>query len=258
MTDEKTGRLDAFARQIAEQRPNAPQLAQVEQTLVHRFGELAPDGVDQHAAGAAWLIAGNLLSALADQPATVVLDVLRLAGQRLYAGDDVRQSMPCPHVYESGAKCRHVAKGTSAEQLHASMAGHYATYHSAETWPPEPEFDANGRRTAPAKCAGCSRHARPFVAYTDGRTLCSSCCLDRGLTTVDQVREFENHPDAAPMPETHLPPEDARGIIGTCRNCGRPIYWVGDEGEITGRLTTDGAYCEPCYTAESALPEGGE
>lgn len=112
-------------------------------------------------------------------------------------------------------------------------------------------------------CSGCHRASRPFLAYSDGRTLCASCCLDRGYTTMNEVRQFNVHPTAPPLSEADLPSEDARGIVGRCVHCGKPIYVVGAEGEITGRLTTEGAYCDPCYKklggpGEDAAVEPGD
>lgn len=253
MIDEKTARLDAFARQIAEQRPQVgPHVAEFEQQLVTRFGELAPEGADQRIAGAAWMIVANLLGG-ASLPMPVAMAALGLAGQRLYAGDDVRQSMPCPHVYESGAACRHVAKGTSAEQLQASMAGHYATYHSAETWPPEPEriavgakiteyrppVDDYGRATRPGLCARCGEQKEPFNQFAWGGFLCRDCVAA----------------SVAGVAHVTVPSQEARGIVGACRTCGKPVYSIGEEGELTGHITTDGIYCHPCYEKESALPD---
>lgn len=143
-------RLDQFAAAVAEARTTQPALAALGQ-IETQFIDTAMDigaHLDRATVGAAWLILGqlfgtNLASTPPDQQAgqlVALLNVAKLAGQRLYVGDRLPVEMRCPFTYATGAPCTKLIKGSDEKQFDTYMRAHIWQQHPGETWPPkEPE-----------------------------------------------------------------------------------------------------------------------
>lgn len=142
-------RLDQFAAAVSEARDTNPTLAALA-TMEDQFLDTAMDigsHLDRQTVGASWLIAGQLLTTHVQsvppeqQAATLgaLLNVLKLAGQRLYTGDRLPVEMPCPFPYMTGAPCKTVIKAPSQERADLMMGAHVWQQHPGETWPPKPE-----------------------------------------------------------------------------------------------------------------------
>lgn len=139
-------RLDQFAAAVAEARTTQPALAALQPT-VDQFIDTAMDigaHLDRPTLGAAWLILGqlfgtNLASTPPDQQAGVLamlLNVARLAGERLYTGTAIPVEMPCPFPYGTGAPCKSVIKAPNRERADVLLGAHVWQQHPGETWPP--------------------------------------------------------------------------------------------------------------------------
>lgn len=168
-------------------RPELAVLRAAEEYVVDQALKLAPE-LDRVTVGAAWLILGNILGQLAGEqpdvfdPAAMV-NLAQLAGQRFYSGTDLPRELHCPYVYESGAECKHTATAASDAVLDAMMAGHYATYHPGESWPPESRDEpAEGSgETVVCACGSPAEMIVGIVAPADNGTpgtvqaLCGDC-----------------------------------------------------------------------------------
>lgn len=143
-------RLDQFAAAVAEARTTNPALAALTATE-DQFIDAAMDigaHLDRPTVGAAWLILGQLFSTnLANTPPeqqagalAMLLNVARLAGQRLYVGDRLPVEMRCPFAFATGAPCTKTVKGGDEKQFDTYMRAHIWQAHPGATWPPEGEL----------------------------------------------------------------------------------------------------------------------
>lgn len=141
-------RLDQFAAAVAEARTTNPALAALA-TTESQFIDAAMDigaHLDRPTVGAAWLILGQLFSTnLASVPPeqqaaqlAVLLNVAKLAGARLYVGDRLPVTLPCPFAYGDGTPCKTSRTGATPEQAETLMRAHVWQNHPGETWPPKP------------------------------------------------------------------------------------------------------------------------
>lgn len=199
-------RLDPFADQvaIARQQSDLSALEPLENELIGAVFEFAPD-LERATVGAALLIAGQLMSGYASQQPpqnaantlAALLDVMKLAGQRLYAGINLPVTERCPVVYDSGARCKHEATAPRRELLEAQFAGHYATYHPGQTWRPahlRALVDEHGKASSPDRCLDCKVELLPFVRLADGGFYCAPCALKCGLVSINDVRKAAGFP----------------------------------------------------------------
>lgn len=143
-------RLDQFAAAVSEARETTSALAALG-GMESQFIDAAMDigaHLDRETLGAAWLIAGQLLSqhvqsVPSEQQASTLgalLNVLKLAGQRLYVGERLPVEMPCPFPYASGAPCKTVIKAPNEERLDTLIRAHLWQQHPDATWPPKGEL----------------------------------------------------------------------------------------------------------------------
>lgn len=143
-------RLDQFAAAVAEARTTQPALAALAVTE-QQFIDAAMDigaHLDRPTLGAAWLILGRLFSTqLASVPPeqqagalAMLLNVAKLAGQRLYTGAALPVTAACPYAYGTGAACGKQYTQATQERLDALMRSHVALHHPGQAWPPvEPD-----------------------------------------------------------------------------------------------------------------------
>lgn len=232
-------RLNQFADAIANARATGTfgDAEAAEQQLLGVLLDIAPE-LDHTTVGAAWLVIGNLFRSNLDQaPAHLqgdtainLMNLVQLAGQRLYAGAPLTH--PCPIPRSNGTACRFTAKGARQEVLDAMMRAHVDVYHPGRAWPPE--ADEPGVHHF-AKCERCTT---PVGVYADGSTeggvdtlagvLCDRCVV------LDAAVEL-----GEPTP----PPR--------CTVCEQPLGLNGAEWQPT-RI---GPMCQTCFKAWS---EAGE
>jgi len=138
-------RLDQFAAAVAEARATNPAIAGLAATE-DQFIEAAMDigaHLDRQTVGAAWLILGqlfgtNLASVAPEQQAgalAMLLNVAKLAGQRLYTGDRLPVEMPCPFTYANGAPCKTVIKAPNADRAEVLLNAHAWQQHPGQERP---------------------------------------------------------------------------------------------------------------------------
>lgn len=145
-------RLDQFAATIADARtqPNLAALADLEQQFLTGFHDVGAH-LDPVQVGAAWMILGNLFAGYVGSlppeqqgAGPVLVNLARLAGQRLYVGDRLPVEMRCPFTYATGAPCTKTIKGSDEKQFDTYMRAHIWQAHPGATWPPEGETPAPG------------------------------------------------------------------------------------------------------------------
>lgn len=161
--------LDQLAAQIRNDRigrnPVIVELEGVEQQLVTLFSKVGAEHVEPEQAGATMLIMGQLFNDLISKlgpddqfraPA-IIVNLLRMLGQRLYSGDLPVKELQCPFLLPHGAPCAFKPTYTMGGTLTAVMQGHVALHHPGQVWPPvdgdqadaddEPEL-VNGPKSA--------------------------------------------------------------------------------------------------------------
>ena len=211
-------RLDQFAAAVAEARNTNPALAALSATEA-QFIDAAMDiggHLDRPTVGAAWLILGQLFGTnLANVPPeqqagalAMLLNVAKLAGQRLYEGDRLPVEMRCPFTFATGAPCTKTVKGPNQERVDVLLRAHIWQAHPGETWPPTP---ADGPVREQARLTHYSRNgdgnacgAAGFATDKIGEATCEAC-RDSALEgddlfpppigealTFDQLKRFAN------------------------------------------------------------------
>lgn len=142
-------RLDQFAASVAEARATNPAVAGLA-TQEDQFIDAALDigaHLDRQTLGAAWLIAGQLMgthlqgvppehqaSALA-----MLLNVVKLAGERLYTGNGLPITVACPYAYGNGSQCSTTRTAPNQDRLDVLMRAHIMQNHPGKEWPPAAE-----------------------------------------------------------------------------------------------------------------------
>lgn len=144
--------LDQLAAQIRNDRksrnPVIVELEHIETQLLALFGKVGAEHVEPEQAGATMLILGQLFNDLVSKlpedqqyraPA-IIVNLLRMLGQRLYTGDVQDDELRCPYPLASGKPCSFKPTYTMGGTLTTVMRGHVALHHPGETWPPaEPD-----------------------------------------------------------------------------------------------------------------------
>lgn len=174
-------RLDQFAAAVTEARTTTPALATLAATE-DQFIEAAMDigaHLDRQTVGAAWLILGqlfgtNLQSVPPEQQANqlgVLLNVAKLAGQRLYVGERLPVTVKCPFTYGADfTPCSKEITAPTVERLDALMGAHAWQNHPGCEWPLV--ADAEGCSVTCANCANAVAVRRHAVYGA----LCGACC----------------------------------------------------------------------------------
>ena len=262
-------RLDQFADAIAQARATGTfgEFESGERSLLDLLSNIAPE-LDATTVGAAWLVIGNVFRDnlertepdLQGDGAIRLVNLLQLAGQRLYAGAPLTH--PCPIPRSNGTACRFTAKGGRQEVLDAMMRAHVDVYHPGRAWPPEVISDSahpdrnsglEDLRANPAfvpiegveetaYCA-CGRPAELTVGTVnkpdgqpgDVKALCFACHRDADDTT--WIERAPGRPVPAPR----------------CVGCKQPLGLNGAEWQPT-RI---GPMCQTCFKAWSAAAESG-
>jgi hypothetical protein len=267
-------RLDQFAESIAQARATGTfgDAEATEQQLLGVLLDLAPE-LDHTTVGAAWLLIGNLLRNNLDQApphlqgdaAINLMNLVQLAGQRLYAGAPLTH--PCPIPRSNGTACRFTAKGARQETVDAMMRAHVDVYHPAATWPAaEDDVDERAAELAAKQAVGQEEYdkyheANPLPDSEDRRGatgVCQGCGLDDTLTaegvlcdhttaTISGVRLCPGSgyaPLALPHAEILTPVEALpEAAIGRCRTCQTPVSVAGPPFTAKGYVDGDGLKC---------------
>jgi hypothetical protein len=168
-------KLDQFAEAIAQARAAGSfgNAEPAEQQLLDVLLDIAPE-LDHTTVGAAWLVIGNLFRSNLEQApphqqgdaAVNLMNLVQLAGQRLYAGAPLTH--PCPIPRSNGTACRFTAKGARQEVLDAMMRAHVAVYHPGQSWPPEPDEPDGDDLLLRIPCGNCGHH-RAYHREHQGR-----------------------------------------------------------------------------------------
>ncbi len=139
-------RLDQFAASVAEARATNPAVAGLA-TQEDQFIDAAMDigaHLDRQTVGAAWLILGQLMGThLANVPpehqasaVMMLLNIAKLAGERLYTGNGLPITVACPYTYGNGAACSTTRTAPNQERLDVLMRAHVMQNHPGKEWPP--------------------------------------------------------------------------------------------------------------------------
>jgi hypothetical protein len=278
-------RLDQFAEAISTARATGTfgDAESAEQQLLGVLKDLAPE-LDHTTVGAAWLLIGNLLRNNLDQaPAHLqgdaainLMNLVQLAGQRLYAGAPL--TLPCPIPRSNGTACRFTAKGAQQETVDAMMRAHVDVYHPAATWPPaEDDVDERAAELAAKQAVGQEEYdkyheANPLPDSEDRRGatgVCQGCGLDDTLTaegvlcdhttsTFSGVRLCPGSgyaPLALPHAEILTPVEALpEAAIGRCEECRHAVGVLPSKTLRPGFMTGDGStLCDRCALERGAV-----
>jgi hypothetical protein len=224
--------LDQLAAQIRNDRqgknPELVALEGIEQQLLPLFVKVGGEQVDPVQAGVTALVLGQLFADLvtklpleAKQNSTsIIVNLLRMMGQRLYAGDLPSNELRCPFVLASGKPCNFSPSYTMGGTLTTVMRGHVALHHPGETWPPVEPDDGETPRTSPEGWEDSwSREQR-----------------------ADEDRALEH--------ETL-----ERAELVTCDTCGIPLDLEGDDSPNAGFITHAGVQCIRCARPDSDQAE---
>jgi hypothetical protein len=141
--------LDQLAAAVADARaqPQLAALAQLEEQFIASFNS-SPFGatLDPVTVGATMMILGNMFASHVNTMpeeqrggAGILVNLARLAGQRIYTGDRLPVTHKCPYAYSSGALCGKEYTGTTQEQADLLMNGHVQLHHPGKAWPPVEE-----------------------------------------------------------------------------------------------------------------------
>ncbi len=209
-------RLDQFAAAVAEGRNNPAVAGLVDQE--DAFIDAAMDigaHLDRQTLGAAWLILGQLMGTRLQstppeqQPMVLgmLLQVARLAGQKLYTGTGLPVTVSCPFTYSGGGVCSTKRTAPTQDRLDLLMRAHVAQNHPGKEWPPQSEdtpFIIPGSELAEALADPVRLLASPAVRH--GHQLAP------GPTTIQAITR-----DAEPMPFAAM-------LRGTCV-CGGAHQW---------------------------------
>lgn len=229
-------RLDQFAAQITEARANTPALAALDgeaQQLIDAALDIAGH-LDPATLGAAWILLGQILFQRLQltppeaQPSTLgaLFQAARLAGVRLYNGDQLPVEMRCPFTYGTGAPCKTVIKAPNAERVDVLLGAHVWQQHPGESWPPKPEVY---ERSISPQALGVDELAPPPAGW---REIEPSTPLE-----ARHGRQFER--------------DDTDGEDGTAYcACGKPAELiVGETNRPDGQPGTAKAVCMDCARA---------
>ena len=147
--------LDQLAAQIRNDRkaghPELVALAGVEEHLLDVFLREAGEQIDLVQAGVTMLVMGQVFNQVVSQlPAEefqrapgLMVNSLRMIGQRLYSGDLPKHQLQCPFPLATGRPCPFKPRSSMGATLTAVMRGHVALHHPGETWPPpDDDIDA--------------------------------------------------------------------------------------------------------------------
>lgn len=143
-------RLDQFAAAVAEGRNNPAVAGLVDQE--DAFIDAAMDigaHLDRQTLGAAWLILGQLMGTRLQstppeqQPMVLgmLLQVARLAGQKLYTGTGLPITVACPYAYGNGSACSTTRTAPNQERLDVLLRAHVLQNHPGKEWPPPLDTD---------------------------------------------------------------------------------------------------------------------
>ena len=140
--------LDQLAAQIRNDRvgrnPVIVELEHIETQLLDLFAKVGAEHVEPEQAGATMLILGQLFNDLVSKlpedqqyraPA-IIVNLLRMLGQRLYTGDVPSDELRCPFPLATGKPCSFKPTYTMGGTLTTVMRGHVALHHPGEVWPP--------------------------------------------------------------------------------------------------------------------------
>jgi hypothetical protein len=142
-------RLDQFAASVAEARATNPAVAGLA-TQEDQFIDAAMDigaHLDRQTVGAAWLILGQLMGThLANVPpehqasaVMTLLNIAKLAGERLYTGNGLPITVACPYAYGNGSQCSTTRTAPNRERLDVLLRAHVMQNHPGKEWPPPAE-----------------------------------------------------------------------------------------------------------------------
>lgn len=241
-------RLDQFAAAVAEARATNPAIAALAATE-DQFIEAAMDigaHLDHQTVGAAWLILGqlfgtNLASVAPEQQAgalAMLLNVAKLAGQRLYTGDRLPVEVPCPFTYTTGAPCKTVVKAPNRERADVLLAAHAWQQHPGQEQAPSVAAEET------AYCA-CGNPAQLIVGITnhpdgEGGTAKAQCTDCHRREQVGAMARWVAEQSAS----------------GRCPDCGHWIYLA--DGRIGFHLSGPHGNQHTCAGAGKTPLDGAD
>ena len=164
--------LNALVAQIRRDRqgrnPHLVPLEGYEAEIINLFTREYP-GHGYKDAGTTLLVLGQLLvdwvtkmpEAMQRQAPALIINMMRMIGQRLYDGDLPPIGLPCPFVYAHGVKCKYLAEGTDATRIDQVMKAHVGLHHPDNEWPCE-HRDRITEDGVTAMCTAC-REVVPAV-----------------------------------------------------------------------------------------------
>jgi hypothetical protein len=174
-------RLDQFAAAVAEARTTNPAVA----TLATQEGQFIAAALDigahldRQTLGAAWLIAGQLMGThLQGVPPehqaaalAMLLNVIKLAGERLYTGNGLPITVACPYTYGNGSACSTARTAPNQDRLDVLMRAHILQNHPGNEWPPPLDTDTmlDAENVAEAAVGLCGECGCEVYLDEDGR-----------------------------------------------------------------------------------------
>jgi hypothetical protein len=264
--------IDQLATQIRNDRkgrhPELVALEGLEQQLLPLFVQVGGEQVDPEQAGITMLIIGQLLNDLVSKlppeeqrraPA-IIVNLLRMIGQRLYAGDLPEEpTLRCPFRLAHGAECQFEPKVSMGGTLTTVMQGHVALHHPGEVWPPVDEtVPAETVVEAEAFCA-CGNPADIVVTEGDtARAQCAECVRVDLLAEVAQEGVVRIAPEACTHPKHNrirLPGGERCSACGAQE--GAPVITTTEPNAALYGLCDDGGHPRSTRTT-TAIEKGGK
>jgi hypothetical protein len=236
-------RLDQFAAAVADARATNPvvaSLAAQEDQFISAAMDIGAH-LDRQTLGAAWLIAGQLMGAhLQNTPPeqqagalAMLLNVIKLAGEKLYTGNGLPITVACPYAYSGGAQCSTTRTAPNQERVDLLMRAHVAQNHPGEEWPPKPDVH---ERTLTAEDLGL--HALPPAP--EGWRDVTGVAAPRAWAEGRQYQLDEQPSETSAETAKLLELAETGQASGRCPECGHWIYLdssaligfhpVGDDG----------------------------
>jgi hypothetical protein len=227
--------LNALVAQIRRDRqgrnPHLVPLEGYEAEIINLFTREYP-GHGYRDAGTTLLILGQLFvdwvtkmpEAMQRQAPALIINMMRMIGQRLYDGDLPPIGLTCPFHYVHGAKCKYLAEGADATRIDAAMRAHVGLHHPDNEWPCE-HRERITEDGVTAMCTAC----REVVSAVVGELECEPEASPVGWpelapgTTAETVSVATFVNDGAPAERIDPPdcvhPKHARMTLPGGRRC---------------------------------------
>jgi hypothetical protein len=218
--------LDALVTQIRKDRqgrnPHLVPLEGYEAEIINLFTREYP-GHGYRDAGITLLVLGQLLvdwvtkmpEAMQRQAPALIINMMRMIGQRLYDGDLPPIGVTCPFHYVHGAKCKYLAEGADTTRIDAAMRAHVGLHHPDNEWPCE-HRERITEDGVTAMCTACREVVPAVVGELECEPDGPKIELHANPTLPPGV-ELRTYAEAAADPDD-IPP------MGKCPECGNVVF----------------------------------